>query len=29
MTDERAISDIPWVAVYSTMLVALMLLYMT
>jgi hypothetical protein len=29
MTDERAMSDIPWVAVYSTMLVGLMLLYMT
>jgi hypothetical protein len=27
MTDEHAISDIPWVAVYSTMLVALMLLW--
>jgi len=29
MTDERAISDIPWVAVYSTMLIALMILYVT
>ena len=25
MTDKHAISDVPWVAVYSTMLVALML----
>jgi hypothetical protein len=27
MTDEHAISDIPWIVVYSTMLVALMLLW--